>query len=130
MIRAGYNPIPFLLGLVMSSNIGSAATIIGNPQNMLIGQAGRLHFGRFILWCAPPSLIALFVCYLILLLIYRNKWKLAVSRSINFSAPIGPEFNIYHSMKGIILTVVLIVMFFYQCAQRNSSPWSSWHSTV
>ena len=45
LLRAGLNPVPFLIGLAVSSNIGSAATIIGNPQNMLIGQVGQLHFG-------------------------------------------------------------------------------------
>ena len=59
LLRAGLNPVPFLLGLAVSSNIGSAATIIGNPQNMLIGQVLKLDFGRFLLWCAPPSLIGL-----------------------------------------------------------------------
>jgi Na+/H+ antiporter NhaD/arsenite permease-like protein len=44
-LRAGLNPVPYLLGLAISANIGSAATIIGNPQNMLIGQLGRLLFG-------------------------------------------------------------------------------------
>jgi Na+/H+ antiporter NhaD/arsenite permease-like protein len=40
LLNAGYNPVPFLIGLAVSSNIGSAVTIIGNPQNMLIGQTG------------------------------------------------------------------------------------------
>ncbi len=43
LIRSGRSPMPFLLGLAVSSNIGSAATIIGNPQNMLIGQAHDLN---------------------------------------------------------------------------------------
>jgi len=56
LLRKGLNPLPFLLGLAAASNIGSAATIIGNPQNMLIGQVGHLHFGSFLLWCTrPPS---------------------------------------------------------------------------
>jgi Na+/H+ antiporter NhaD/arsenite permease-like protein len=46
LLTARVNPTPFLLGLAMASNIGSAATIIGNPQNMLIGQMGRLDFGE------------------------------------------------------------------------------------
>ena len=55
LIQAQLNPLPFLLGLAVASNIGSAATIIGNPQNMLIGQVGGLGFGRFALWCGIPS---------------------------------------------------------------------------
>jgi di/tricarboxylate transporter len=57
------NPVPYLLGLAIASNIGSAATIIGNPQNMLIGQVGRLAFGRFFFWCAPPAAAALLIGY-------------------------------------------------------------------
>jgi di/tricarboxylate transporter len=38
------NPRPFLFGLAAGSNAGSAATLIGNPQNILIGQVGRLDF--------------------------------------------------------------------------------------
>jgi Na+/H+ antiporter NhaD/arsenite permease-like protein len=41
-VRAGFNPVPFLLGLALASNIGSAATLIGNPQNMLIGSIANL----------------------------------------------------------------------------------------
>lgn len=40
LIQTGITPLPFLIGLAVSSNIGSAATVIGNPQNMLIGQVG------------------------------------------------------------------------------------------
>ncbi len=54
LIEAGLNPLPFLIGLAVSSNIGSAATIIGNPQNMLIGQTGHLGFAQFFFWCGPP----------------------------------------------------------------------------
>jgi len=66
LLSAQMNPLPFLLGLAVSSNIGSAATIIGNPQNMLIGQAGRLHFGAFVAWCTPPALLSLALAYLLL----------------------------------------------------------------
>ena len=73
LLESGLNPLPFLIGLAVSSNIGSAATIIGNPQNMLIGQTGHLNFTQFFFWCGPPSLLALFVSYLIILWIYQEK---------------------------------------------------------
>lgn len=38
------NPIPYLIALATSANIGSAATIIGNPQNMIIGMSSKIHF--------------------------------------------------------------------------------------
>lgn len=72
-VRARLNPVPYLLGLACASNIGSAATLIGNPQNMLIGQVAKLDFGRFLLWCGVPSAAALAAAYGILLWLYRGK---------------------------------------------------------
>jgi len=47
ILEAKLNPVPFLIGLAAASNIGSAATIISNPQNMLLGQVGKLDFLDF-----------------------------------------------------------------------------------
>ncbi len=111
LLSAQMNPLPFLLGLALSSNIGSAATIIGNPQNMLIGQAGRLHFGEFLLWCAPPALLALGVAYLVLAWLYRGRF----TQPGVVTGPLAhdwPEFNRWQSAKGLVLTVGLILLFF------------------
>jgi Na+/H+ antiporter NhaD/arsenite permease-like protein len=51
------NPIPYLIGLVASANIGSAATITGNPQNMLIGIASQIPYTRFTAYLAPVSIV-------------------------------------------------------------------------
>jgi Na+/H+ antiporter NhaD/arsenite permease-like protein len=84
---------------------------MGNPQNMLIGQLGRLHFGRFFLWCAPPSILALGAAYLIIRTIYR--------RDLNgTAAPVaGPEdawpaFDRHQSMKGTVAAFILLTLFF------------------
>src|SRR5580693_8026495 len=45
LLRKQINPVPFLIALAISSNIGAAATLIGNPQNMMIGQIAHLNFG-------------------------------------------------------------------------------------
>jgi Na+/H+ antiporter NhaD/arsenite permease-like protein len=112
LIRTRINPLPFLLGLAVSSNIGSAATIIGNPQNMLIGQVGRLEFTKFFFWCGPPAIIALVGSYLIILWIYRKE----IARHAplpNFEFNEGlPVFNRWQTGKGLILTCVLIALFF------------------
>ena len=44
----GCDPRPFVIALAASTNAGSAATLIGNPQNILVGEIGRLNFWRFI----------------------------------------------------------------------------------
>ncbi len=46
-------PLPFLLALATASNIGSAATITGNPQNILIGSVSGLGFTRFVAAIGP-----------------------------------------------------------------------------
>jgi Na+/H+ antiporter NhaD/arsenite permease-like protein len=112
LLRAGLNPLPFLLGLAAASNIGSAATIIGNPQNMLIGQIGRLPFDHFLYWCGPPALIALAGSYLIICAIYRNRFTSAAGSQSPTPAQEWPVFNLWQTGKGLIAVGVLLVLFF------------------
>lgn len=111
LLNAGYNPIPFLIGLAVSSNIGSAATIIGNPQNMLIGQIGRLDFGHFLIWCLPPSLLCLAGAFVIIALMYRNNFRINRSAELLLQN-IWPEFNRHQSTKGIMAASILVALFF------------------
>ncbi len=107
----GLNPIPFLLALSMSSNIGSAATIIGNPQNMLIGQWGALPFDEFLLWCGPPSAFGLLLAYLLISLFYRRRWYQR-EWAEGLLEEDWPAYNPHRVRKGAILTLVLLVLFF------------------
>ena len=63
---------PFLLGLAAASNGGSAATLIGNPQNILIGQVGRLGFWSYCAIAAVPALLALAVTFACIALAWRS----------------------------------------------------------
>ena len=56
--RRGLDPVPFLLALACAANVGSAATLIGNPQNMLIGQTLHLWFVGYLGDAAVPALLA------------------------------------------------------------------------
>src|SRR5712671_1725224 len=47
------NPVPYLLGIAMASNIGSTATITGNPQNMIIGSLSHLPYSTFAAALSP-----------------------------------------------------------------------------
>lgn len=58
-LRRGLPPLPFLLGLACAANIGSAATLIGNPQNMLIGEVLKLPFAGYLWWALPPVVAGL-----------------------------------------------------------------------
>jgi len=121
LIEAGLNPLPFLIGLAVSSNIGSAATIIGNPQNMLIGQTGHLDFAKFFFCCAPPSLLALFAGYLIILLIYRKKITNHKKKKDIESEPPRQPFNKWQTSKGIFSILLLIALFFSSIPREFSA---------
>ncbi len=112
LIDVRMNPLPFLIGLAVASNIGSAATIIGNPQNMLIGQVGHLDFGDFILWCAPPSILALVAAYAFIRLMYRKKFF--IQDRILPEKPLEgwPAFNPWQTAKGIAAVLILVALFF------------------
>lgn len=112
LVRKRRNPIPFLLGIAIAANIGSAATVIGNPQNMFIGQVGGLGFGRFFLWCLPPVIASLAASYFILRLLYRknfhDEWKPV--RALPEEQPL--PFNRWQSTKGTIVLAASIALFF------------------
>jgi Na+/H+ antiporter NhaD/arsenite permease-like protein len=72
----GLNPVPFLLALACSANIGSAATLIGNPQNMLIGQVLQLDFATYSLQALVPVLAGLAVTWAVVHFFYRGRWEL------------------------------------------------------
>ena len=110
LLKRGLNPVPFLLGLAAASNLGSAATIIGNPQNMLIGQVGRLHFGYFFLWCSVPSLLGLFAAYGVLLALYRGRWAGGAAQADVLAD--WPAYDAHQTRKGGLLTLLLVGMFF------------------
>jgi Na+/H+ antiporter NhaD/arsenite permease-like protein len=70
-------PIPFLLALATSSNIGSAATLTGNPQNILIGSISGLTFARFATAIGPVAIGGLMLDAALLLVLFRRDLRSA-----------------------------------------------------
>jgi Na+/H+ antiporter NhaD/arsenite permease-like protein len=66
------DPRPFLFGLAAASNAGSVATLIGNPQNILIGQAGRLGFWTYAAIAVVPAIVGLAVTFGCIALAWRS----------------------------------------------------------
>nr|TKV98223.1 hypothetical protein SEVIR_9G545200v2 [Setaria viridis] len=82
-------PQPFLLALATSSNIGSAATPIGNPQNLVIAVESGISFGQFLLGVFPAMIVGVLTNAAILLLYF---WKyLSVEKDQEGGQPEGPE---------------------------------------
>ena len=69
----GLRPLPFLLAIALASNVGSAMTITGNPQNMLIGVSSGIRFATFTAALALPALGGLVIVYLVIALVYRKE---------------------------------------------------------
>ncbi len=83
------NPVPYLIGLMTSANIGSAATLTGNPQNMLIGISSGIPYLKFTSRIAPSSVAGLIICFGIILILYRREFD-----GCNFSLPPERHFRV------------------------------------
>lgn len=110
--RRNLNPLPYLLGLACASNVGSAATLIGNPQNMLIGQRLHLSFAGYLLDGGIPSVLGLAAVWAIIAWTYSRDW--------HADTPVpqvdAPRLNPWQTAKGAVLMALLIVGFLV-------SPW-------
>src|SRR5437868_4319542 len=71
----GLDPRPFAIALAAATNAGSSATLIGNPQNILLGAMGRLDFWTFLGICGVPALFALCVVFAVVWLQWRGRMR-------------------------------------------------------
>ena len=115
-VQRRLDPVPYLLGLACAANIGSAATLIGNPQNMLIGEVLKLRFGDYLLQAAVPVVASLAALW----------WWL--SRKLPAAAPVpaaplaepgpddSPPFDRWQTTKGLAVALALVGVFLF-------TPW-------
>ncbi|MAM75679.1 SLC13 family permease [uncultured Tistrella sp.] len=109
----GLDPRPFVLGLAGGANAGSALTLIGNPQNILIGQLGGLDFWSYAAAAAVPSLAALLAVHLAIVLVWRRRWHLAAD-SLSGTAPdmgMAPAVDRPALIKAVVALVAVLVAF-------------------
>ena len=74
-LRARRNPVPYLVATATAANVGSAATIIGNPQNMLIGARSGIPFVEYALRVGPPAMLGLVVCWVVIALVFPAEFR-------------------------------------------------------
>lgn len=74
-LRLKRDPIPYLIGLGTAANVGSTATITGNPQNLIIGQSSGIPFLSFLAHLGPVALIGLVICWGVVVLVYPQEFK-------------------------------------------------------
>lgn len=103
------NPLPYLIGVAVASNIGSVATITGNPQNMMIGSYSGLPYAYFFLRLAPIALAGCVLAVLLILLIYRAEFR----RTGRLEVPPRPvELDRMLLVKSLTASVLLFAAFF------------------
>jgi len=116
--RRGLNPVPHLLALACAANVGSAATLIGNPQNMLIGSALQLSFGGYLAEAAVPVGLGLVVTWVVIAAQARGRWALAEGPPSSGETPeeSAPRLDRWQSTKGLAVAGVLLLVFLF-------TPW-------
>lgn len=103
------NPVPFLLALACAANIGSAATLIGNPQNMLIGQVLQLDFAAYSLQALVPVVAGLAVTWAVVAKLYRGRWEMQREPPDLQIRPFSP----WQTGKAFAVLIVLVAVFLF-----------------
>ena len=120
-LRRGLDPVPFLLALACAANIGSAATLIGNPQNMLIGSVLKLPFGGYFLEAIVPVVLGLALLWALLAWQTRGRWQALQSGSV-VTAPREADdtpLDRWQTAKGLAVAATLILVFLFTDLPRD-----------
>jgi Na+/H+ antiporter NhaD/arsenite permease-like protein len=116
-LARGLRPLPYLIGLALAANIGSAATLIGNPQNMLIGQAARLSFAGYMAETWPCVLAAMVLAFAGTVFAFRGRFAGPVA---HMDVP-APELDRWQSGKGLFALVLCVVVFLWGGMPRENA---------
>ena len=103
------NPVPYLIAEILASNTGSAMTITGNPQTMLIGLNSGIDYGRYLLMLMPVSIIGMVIIIVVMRWLYPSEFrfkelKLAHDREFTYNP---------HSMRISVPVFLLVVTFYF-----------------
>jgi Na+/H+ antiporter NhaD/arsenite permease-like protein len=104
----GVRATPYLLALATASNIGSTATLTGNPQNMLIGVASRIPYRDFFVALAPIAVVGLLIDFAVIAVVYRR------DLAGTFQRPPHPRAKVHGFLmaKGLAAALAMLGFFF------------------
>jgi Na+/H+ antiporter NhaD/arsenite permease-like protein len=108
-LAMGRRPVPYLLAVAMASNVGSTATITGNPQNIMIGSFSHIPYTKFALTLGPVALAGLVVTVVLVALFHRAEF----AGGGRLQAP-RPEIRVNRVlvMRALLATTIMIALFF------------------
>jgi Na+/H+ antiporter NhaD/arsenite permease-like protein len=107
--RLRRNRVPYLLAVAMASNVGSVATITGNPQNMMIGSLSRIPYRTFTAALAPVAVVGLALTVVVIALVYRREFREEQPLPIEHPAV---RVNRLLLWKSLVVSVGMMVFFF------------------
>jgi Na+/H+ antiporter NhaD/arsenite permease-like protein len=115
-LSAQLNPIPYLIAEILASNVGSAMTITGNPQNMLIGINSGITYGHFLLSLLPVSLLGMVVIIWVIKRVYASDFRSGNKVLIKNAGEQDDSHGFNYDFKSMYTSVpifgLVVVMFF------------------
>lgn len=114
------NPVPYLLALACAANIGSAATLIGNPQNMLIGQTLGLSFAGYAVEAITPILFSLVVTWGLIAVHTRGRWVASgdATPKVEFDQE-SQNLDRWQAGKGLAVALMILLSFLFTSWPRE-----------
>jgi Na+/H+ antiporter NhaD/arsenite permease-like protein/uncharacterized membrane protein (UPF0127 family) len=108
-IQLGVNPMPYLLALATSSNIGSVMTVTGNPQNMLIAIYSKIPYLSFFGALFPVTLLGFVVSVMVIRFMYRGDMK----KECFLKRPAVPSYEVNKPLliKALVICAGVLVAF-------------------
>jgi len=107
------DPVPYLLALACAANVGSALTLIGNPQNMLIGETLELSFGGYAAQALVPVVLGLAVTWALIAWQTRGRWSQGSSDAGSPERRADASFDRWQTAKGLAVAAALLVVFLF-----------------
>jgi Na+/H+ antiporter NhaD/arsenite permease-like protein len=103
------DPIPYLLAVAMASNVGSAATITGNPQNMIVGAVSRIPYTEFAAALAPVAVAGIVLVFVVVAALWFREFRQSTPL---VAKPRSPRIHKPQLIKAVLVTLGVIAAFF------------------
>jgi Na+/H+ antiporter NhaD/arsenite permease-like protein len=108
-LALGRRPVPYLLAVAMASNVGSTATISGNPQNIMIGSFSHIPYSTFALALGPVALAGLIVTVALIALLHRAEFAGTARLE---APPPKVDANRVLVIRALLATLIMVALFF------------------